>query len=114
MELEDVLELVIDAHYGQKDKVGDPYISHVLRVAVKMTGIDNTTSTVVALLHDIVEDTYITLDSLTNDLLLPDNIVLAVDLLTHKDTDSYEEYILKCKSDPLSKKVKIADLEDHL
>ena len=97
------------AHRGQKDKAGEAYILHPLRVAAMMTTEEEIA---VALLHDVVEDSVYTL----NDLKLagfPAPVIHAVDLLTRRKGQSYKDYVLKLKTDPLARKVKIADLKHN-
>lgn len=98
-------------HMGQKDLAGRPYIDHVMRVARRVAkhGAD---AMIVALLHDIIEDSKITQSELK--LLFPEEIVKAVATLTHKKGDRYKDYIKKIAQNPLSKAVKIADLEDNM
>lgn len=109
--LEDTIAFVVDWHRKQRDKVGEPYILHVLRVTLKMNTDDER---IVALLHDIVEDTSITSEYLTNNCLYPDHITYAVDCLTRRDGESYSTFIERCCSNDLTRGVKIADIEDHL
>ena len=68
---------------------------------------------IVAILHDVVEDTKITLGDL-KEKRFPDNILNAVDCMTKRKGEEYEAYIERAKSNPLSLKVKIADLEDNM
>ena len=97
------------AHRGQKDKGGKPYILHPLKVAFKVRGIESKT---VALLHDTVEDTYITLETLKKSGF-PRNIILAVDRLTKRKDETYAEYLSRVKHNRLAKDVKIADLQHN-
>lgn len=94
------------AHAGQTDKAGKPYIEHPVFVASLCK---TETEKIVALLHDTVEDTGLTLDALAT-YGFSDEIITAVDCLTHKDGISYELYIEKVKLNPLALKVKRADL----
>ncbi|MBN1662822.1 MAG: HD domain-containing protein [Deltaproteobacteria bacterium] len=108
--LEDAIEIAVQAHKGQSDKAGEPYILHPLRIMCRM---DNETEKIVAVLHDIVEDTPWTLDRL-RDRGFPEEIVDAVDGLTKRDGESYEALIERACGNPVTKKIKIADLEDNM
>jgi hypothetical protein len=107
--LEQVISLAALAHSGQKDKGGQPYILHPLRV---MLSLDTEEERVVAVLHDIVEDTNWTLDALA--ITFPRSIVAAVDALTKREGESYTAFIRRVSLNPLARRVKIADLKDNL
>ena len=99
------------AHAGQKDKAGAPYVDHVIQVAEQM---DDEESTVVALLHDVLEDNP---EFTTQTLLLygiPANMVDHVARLTRPPWNTYQEYIESLLDDPVAVKVKIADLEHNM
>ncbi len=100
--------IAYNAHINQKDRSGLPYILHPIHLAEQM---DTEEECIVALLHDVVEDTEVTFKELEKDF--SKTIIDALKLLTHdKDTD-YFEYIEKIKSNPLAKKVKLADLKHN-
>ena len=108
--LERAIEIAVEAHKGQKDKAGNPYILHPLRLMFQMKT-DN--ERMAAVLHDVVEDSDWTLDDLRKENF--DNEVIdAVNLLTRDDNDSYEEFVQKAASNPISKAVKSADITDNL
>jgi len=103
------------AHRHQADKGGMPYVEHLLSVAFRL-GKWNPTKVVIALLHDIVEDTEITADELS-EMGFRFHIVEAVMLLSKKDNttlDEYREYIHRISENTLARAVKIADLEHNL
>ncbi len=102
------LKLSYQAHEGQFDKAGVPYIYHPYHIAEQM---ENEYTVCAALLHDTVEDTFVTLNDLSG--IFPSEIVRAVGLLTHEDHVPYIEYIRRIKSDPIAKAVKIADLRHN-
>lgn len=108
--LEKALELALEAHRGQTDKAGAPYILHPLRL---MSRFQDETAQTVALLHDVVEDGNITLDALAAHGFSAD-VVHAVDCLTRRRGESYEDFIQRAGSDPLARRVKVADIEDNL
>ena len=97
------------AHKGQKDKAGRAYILHPVNVALRTKGIKRKT---VALLHDIVEDTNITLDDLKK-LGFDNEIVNAVAAITKKSGEKYENYLKRVKNNEIAKDVKIADLQHN-
>src|SRR5215210_371579 len=91
--VEDAIELARQAHAGQFDKAGEPYISHPLRV---MAAMDNDEARMVAVLHDVVEDTAVTLEDLAN-AGYPAAVVEAVGLLTKPAQADYLEYVRRIK-----------------
>ena len=97
--------LAYDAHHGQLDKGGVPYIFHPIHLAEQMP---DELTTIVALLHDAVEDTDLTLDDLAHDF--PPAVIDALRLLTHKPGTSYDDYIRALRDDPIAATVKRADL----
>lgn len=99
------MKLAYAAHHGQLDKSGAPYIFHPIHLAESM---DDELSCCVALLHDTVEDTYISLDDLLREF--PKEVVEAVALMTHDDSVDYFDYVRAIAKNPLAKKVKLADL----
>ncbi len=99
------LRIAYDAHAGQLDKCGAPYIAHPLHVAEQM---DDETSTCVALLHDVVEDSDVTLDDLAR--YFPPEVIEGVRLMTHEPGVDYLDYVRAIKGNAVAKKVKLADL----
>ena len=99
------MHIAYNAHHGQFDKGGVPYIFHPIHLAETM---DDEISTCVALLHDTVEDTDVTLAQLAREF--PREIVEAVDLLTHRDGVEYFDYVRAIRANPVAVKVKLADL----
>ena len=109
-----VIQFAYDAHDGQVDKQGKPYILHPLRVCLSMSDND---LRVVAILHDVLEDTCITVDDLRFKLLLPEDIVADVIYLSKPSRSlktTYVEYIKQINiRGGRAKKVKIADIQDN-
>lgn len=103
--------IACQAHAGQVDKAGVPYILHPLSVAENMPSEE---LAAVALLHDVIEDTYVTAEKLLADGI-PDEIVRGVVLLTHTEGDglTYFEYVERLKNDFLASPVKKADLRHN-
>ena len=99
------MNLAYTAHHGQFDKGGVPYIFHPIHLAERM---DDEISTCVALLHDTVEDTDVTLEQLAGEF--PREVVDAVRLLTHPEGVEYFEYVRAIRQNSIAVKVKLADL----
>lgn len=102
------MQIAYAAHHGQVDKSGVPYILHPVHLAEQMT---DEHTTCVALLHDTVEDTYVTMDMLAQEF--PSEVTDAVALLTHNDGSDYLEYVQRIKANPIAKAVKLADLRHN-
>ena len=110
--LEDALALALEAHRGHVYPAPDPepYILHPIRV---MLGVSLPEARIVALLHDVVEDTDLTLKTLKDHGFgLP--ILEAVDSLTRRPGEAYEDYIRRLASNPIAREVKLSDLRDNL
>lgn len=103
------LQLCFKAHKRQKDKSDMPYVFHPFHLAEQM-GTEETT--VVALLHDVVEDTRYTFRHLEK-MGFEKPIMDALRLLTHNDGSEYMEYIARIKNNPIAKAVKLADLRHN-
>lgn len=101
-------KIAYKAHAGQTDKAGVPYIFHPIHIAEQM---DSEESCVVALLHDVIEDSDITLEILSK--YFNDDIIAALRVLTKKENDDYIIYIKRVKTNKLATKVKIKDLEHN-
>lgn len=104
------LQVAQQAHYGQVDKAGFPYILHPILLAEKQT---DEMTTIVALLHDVCEDSDITFGDLY-EYGIPDEAVEAVRVLTHKKGEPYADYIDRVKKNPTARTVKLADLEMNM
>ena len=103
------LKLCFEAHKDQTDKSGLPYVFHPFHLAEQMP---DEKTTVVALLHDVIEDTDYTLDDMKN-MGFSDDILSAIALMTHDDGVPYMEYIALIKKNPIAKMVKLADLRHN-
>ena len=108
--LQDAIELATKHHKGQVDKGGKPYIKHPIRVMKNLTLADEK---IVAVLHDIVEDTSVTLEYL-KELGYNSYIIHSIDCLTKRDSESNEDYIKRVMSDTMASRVKLSDLEDNM
>lgn len=105
-------ELALTAHAGQVDKAGAPYIGHVARVAARVPeGPDSDAARVVALLHDVVEDTDVTLAEV--EAQFGADIAQAVEALTRRKSEPGEAYYARVRNNPLALIVKRADIADN-
>lgn len=100
------MKLCFEAHKDQVDKSGMPYVFHPFHVAEQMT---DEATTIVALLHDVVEDTDYTLEDIAAEGFGKE-ILEAVALMTHEDGVPYLDYVAKLKENPIARAVKLADL----
>lgn len=107
--LEKAIEIAVHAHAGQKQKDGSPYILHPLRV---MGRVHTDDERMAAVLHDVVEDSAITLDDLRA-AGFPENVLETVRLLTHEEGISYEDYVRRLKPNAMARRIKLADLEEN-
>jgi len=103
------MKFAYQAHQGQTDKSGLPYIYHPMHIAEQM---EDESTTVCALLHDVVEDTHYTLEDLIKQGY-PSEIIEALSLLTHNKDISYMDYVRKIKSNKIASTVKLADLQHN-
>ena len=103
------MRLCFAAHAGQLDKGGVPYVFHPFHVAEQM---EDELSTVVALLHDVVEDTDYTLEDLAQ-MGFPERALSAIKLLTHDKRVHYLDYVAAIRHDPIARAVKLADLRHN-
>ena len=108
--LDTALKIAVEAHTGQVDKVGQPYILHVLRV---MSKVATPEEMMVAVLHDVVEDTDITINNL-REFGFSDEVIDAVDVITKRDGDNYDNYLARVSANVIARQVKLADLEDNM
>lgn len=104
------LELATRAHYGQVDKLGEPYILHPIRVMLNFT---DEKLRIIALLHDTIEDTDLELSDL-DDAGFSDSVILAIESLTKLPDENYIDYLVRVKNNHLAKEVKLADIKDNI
>lgn len=108
--LEEAIILAVEAHYGQKDLYGGAFILHPLTVMSKMS---TDVERIVAVLHDVTEDTELTLDDIIA-IEATDDIIKSLVLLDKNNHESYADMIKGIKEDDIARKVKIADLEHNM
>lgn len=103
------MNIAYEAHAGQLDRGGVPYIFHPMHLSEQMG--DDEYAICVALLHDVVEDTDWTLQQLAQ--AFPREVVEAVALLTHDPREPYMAYVKKIRGNALARRVKLADLKHN-
>ena len=108
--LERAIRIAVEAHVGQKDKAGQPYILHPMRIMLRMR---TETEMIVGILHDVVEDNNDWSIGRLEQEGFSDEILQAIDCLTRKEDESYENFIARLKGNRLARTVKVADLQDN-
>lgn len=103
------ITLMYNAHKDQFDKSGIPYVFHPFHLAEQMK---DESTTVVALLHDVVEDTNYSIEDIES-MGFGKSICDALRLLTHDKSVPYMEYVKRIKANPIAAAVKIADLKHN-
>ena len=103
------MKLCFDAHKEQVDKSGLPYVFHPFHLAEQMS---NENTTVVALLHDVGEDSDYTFADL-QELGFSESVLAALRLLTHDESVPYMDYVAAIKKNPIARAVKLADLRHN-
>lgn len=109
-QLKRATDIAIEAHAGQYDKNGQPYLLHVLRV---MNAGQTLQEKIVGALHDVIEDSDITLEDLAREGFSQE-ILDAVDAMTHTDSETYDEYVQRAAQNPIAVRVKLNDLTDNM
>lgn len=109
-DLNDAIILAAETHKGQTDKAGENYVLHPLRLMMRC---ETEMEMMTAVLHDVVEDSDLTIEDLRGKGF-PDEVVEAVDHLSQRKRESYEKFIERCRQNPLARRIKILDLEDNL
>ncbi|QDT14409.1 HD domain-containing protein [Alienimonas californiensis] len=111
---EKAVEIAARAHAGQRDKEGRPYLTHALRVTSRVAEADpnDLDAQIVAVLHDVVEDSDVTFDDLRAEGF-SERILAALKLVTHGPDQTYADYVVGCAADPIARRVKLADLHDN-
>jgi hypothetical protein len=107
--IEKAIEIAANAHAGVKDKQGKPYLFHPIRV---MMGVQGEAAQIVAVLHDVVEDTSVSIDDIRVEGFSQD-VIDALTLVTHQKGRRYSEYVIACKTNEIARQVKLSDLRDN-
>lgn len=108
--LEKAVEIAVGAHHGQRDRYGAPYIAHPIRV---MQRLETPDEKIVGILHDVVEDTTWSFEDLRGEGF-SQTILDALDCVTKREGEAYEEFVRRSAGNRLAKNVKLADLEDNM
>ncbi len=108
--LTEAIILAAQAHEGQLDKGGHPYIFHPLRLMLQL---ESEKDQIIAILHDVIEDTDWTLDKL-REKGFSEEIVSVIDCLSRREEEDYEEYIDRLMLDSTACRIKLLDLRDNL
>lgn len=108
-ETKKAMKLCFEAHKNQTDKSGMPYVFHPFHLAEQMT---DETTTIVALLHDVAEDSDYTLQNIEA-MGFSKEVITSLSLLTHDKSVPYMDYVALIKLNPVAKAVKLADLKHN-
>jgi len=108
--LDKAIEIASKAHAGQIDKAGEPYILHPLRL---MSKFNSTEEMIVAVLHDVVEDSEVTLQDLKG-YGFSEDVITAIDCFSKRKSESYKDFIARISSSNLARNIKIEDIKDNL
>ncbi len=108
--LEKAIEIAVEAHRGQIDKAGKIYILHPMRVMLRG---QNETEQIVGILHDVIEDTPITIEMLQKEGF-SDEILSALACITKEKGEEYGHFIDRVLTNPLATQIKLYDIEDNL
>ena len=106
---QEAMKLCFEAHRKQKDKSGIPYVFHPIHLAEQM---ETEETIIVALLHDVVEDSDYTIEDLRKKGF-SDAVLEAISLMTHADGVDYMDYVAEIKKNPIARVVKLADLRHN-
>ena len=109
--IERAIAIALKAHSGQEDKYGAPYILHPLRVGLGGTSAVEITA---GILHDVVEDSAVTIEHLRKREEFPPAVITIVDALTKREGEEWEAYIDRVIACPQAMPVKLRDLEQNL
>ena len=111
MNIERAIQIAVAAHAGIKDKGGKPYILHPIKVMMR---VETEEEQIVAILHDVVEDTDWTFDALRNEGF-SETVIEALETVTkYSEDEDYEDFIKRSLGNDIGRKVKIADLRENL
>ena len=111
MDLERAIEIAVQAHKGASDKGGSPYILHPLAV---MHSLDTDDEKIVAVLHDVVEDTEWTFEKLLGEGFSVTVVDALRSVTKQGDGEDYFDFIQRAKKNPLGRSVKIADIRHNM
>ena len=109
--LDQAILIAAQAHLGQTDRMGAPYILHPLRMMFRFK---SETEMIVAVLHDVIEDNPDWDFDRLRQAGFSEEIIQAVDHLTRREQETYEEFVERTNQNPLAHRVKLVDLEDNM
>jgi (p)ppGpp synthase/HD superfamily hydrolase len=109
--LEDAIAIAALAHKGQRDKAGSSYVLHPLRMMMKMK---SEKAMMVAVLHDVVEDSKEWTFEGLREKGFSEEVIAALDCVTNRPGEDYGDFIKRVQTNPIACEVKIADLEDNM
>lgn len=107
--LERAIAMASNAHEGQVDKAGAPYVLHPLRMMLRLS---NTDERITAVLHDVVEDCGVSLEMLRAEGF-SERVIEAIDSVTRRPEESYDDFVLRAALNPIGRRVKLVDLQDN-
>ena len=111
MNLERAIQIAVEAHAGIKDKGGKAYILHPISVMMR---VETEEEKIVAILHDVVEDTDWTFDALRKEGF-SETVIEALETVTKSsEEEDYDDFIQRSLKNDIGRKVKIADLRENL
>ncbi len=108
--LEKAIHIAVEAHAGQLDKAGMPYILHPMRV---MLAGQTEEEMICGILHDVIEDTPVSIDMIRKEGF-SENVLTALEAVTKRNGESYDDFIERIAMNPLAVNVKLYDLHDNL
>ena len=108
--LEKAIKIALEAHEGQVDKAGKPYILHPLRL---MHECETEVEMVAALLHDVLEDSQFTVEDLKKEGI-PDDAIEIIKFLTKGSNESYDDFIKRISFNKIAAKIKVKDIQDNM
>ncbi|MAO86733.1 MAG: GTP pyrophosphokinase [Candidatus Marinimicrobia bacterium] len=108
--LDKAIVIAVESHSGQVNSSGEPYVLHPIRMMIKAYTIEEM---IIAVLHDVIEKTSIDMEYLM-DAGFSDKVVQAIDSLSRRPEESYDNYIDRVSKNKLATKIKIIDLEDNM
>ena len=109
-DLDQAISIATKAHSGQLDKAGKPYILHPLRLMLQF---ESEVEMIIAVMHDVIEDSHFTLQDLNNHGFSID-VIEAINCLTKRKDEDYQRFISRISQNSLAKKIKIEDIKDNL
>lgn len=111
--LEDALILACVAHKGQRDKAGQTYVLHPIRVMQNLGPTASDEERIAALLHDVIEDAGLKIEALRA-MGYSEDVLQALDGLTKREGEDYESFVQRAATHPIARRVKIADITDNM